>query len=167
MKNKAFIIHPSPTSQRDARVLEQRRLRAAQFFEKGTSQAEVARKLSVSRAAVHYWHTTWERNGKDGLRRSRPGPKSPFTFQKLAAIERILLKGATASGYATDLWTLQRVAEVIRKATRRPLGQTHTWRILRAMGWSNQKPETRYRDRNEAAIKRWKQERWPAIQKKG
>lgn len=167
MKNKPFIIHTSPTSQRDANVREQRRLKAARFFEHGVRQAEIARRLKVSRPAVHYWYSTWRQDGKEALRSRRHGPQSRMNPEHLAIVAQTLLRGAPASGYPTALWTLQRVREVIRKTTRVSFGQTHTWRILRAMGWSNQKPETRYLNRNEAAIKQWKEEKWPAIQKRG
>lgn len=162
-----FIIHPSPASRQDANALEQRRFKAVKLFKKGVHQAEVARQLKVTRTAVHYWYITWEKDGKEGLTRGRPGPKSLFTPEKLKTVERMLLKGAGNAGYSTELWTLQRVAEVIRKTTRVSFSQTHTWRILRAMGWSSQKPETHSRNRNEAAIQRWQQDRWPVIQKKG
>lgn len=167
MNNKPFIIHPSPASHQDAKTLEKRRLKAGALFEKGIRQAQVARRLKVSRVAVHYWYIMWEKKGKEGLRSGRPGPKSRFNGEKISKIRETLLKGAGAAGYNTELWTLARVADMIRRRTRIRIGQTHAWRILRAMGWSNQKPETRYRDRNEAAIKQWKQNRWPAIQKKG
>jgi hypothetical protein len=34
------------------------------------------------------------------------------------------------------------------------------------LGWSCQKPERRALQRNEAAIARWKQSRWPHIKKR-
>jgi transposase len=167
MKNKPFIIHPSPASHHDAKKLEQRRLKAATLFKKGIHQAEIARRLKVSRPAVHYWYITWEKKGKDGLRRTQPGPKSQLTGEKLAKVKRTLAKGPLAAGYDTNLWTLARIADVIRKKTRVSYGTSQVWYLLRSLGWSSQKPETRYRDRNEAAIKRWKEESWPRIQKRG
>lgn len=164
---KPFIIHPSPASHRDVHKLEKRRLKAGHLFAKGTHQAEVARRLAVSRTAVHYWYITWKKKGKDGLRHGRPGPKPRLTGKKLMRVKQALADGPLAAGYSTDLWTLGRVANIINRKTRVSVSQTHTWRILQALGWSNQKPETRYRNRDEAAIKRWKEESWPRIQKKG
>ena len=165
---KPFIIHPSPAShQEDAKDLEKRRLKAGKLFEKKISQAEVARRLKVSRAAAHYWYITWKKKGEDGLRRKRPGPKPQLTEKKLVKIKQALVEGPLSAGYDTNLWTLVRVAAVIQKKVRISYGQSQVWYLLRSLGWSSQKPETRYRNRNEAAIKRWKEERWPAIQKKG
>jgi transposase len=39
-------------------------------------------------------------------------------------------------------------------------------RLLRQMGWSCQKPARRALERDEQAIRVWKQRRWPAIKKK-
>lgn len=164
---KPFIIHPSSASRHDAKALEQRRRKAGKLFAKGVRQAEVARHLKVSRAAVHYWYTTWKKKGTDGLRHHRPGPKSQLTAQKLVKVKRALVAGPIAAGYDTNLWTLARIADTIRKQTRIAYGTSQVWYLLQSLGWTSQKPETRYRDRNEAAIKRWRDETWPRIQKRG
>jgi transposase len=41
----------------------------------------------------------------------------------------------------------------------------HAGRLLRACGWSSQKPVRRARQRDEAAIRRWVQDRWPVLKK--
>lgn len=164
---KPFIIHPSPASHHNAQVLEERRRKAGKLFEKGIRQAEVARRLNVSRTAVHYWHTAWKKKGKGGLLRNRPGPKPHLTEKKLVKIKQALVKGPIAAGYDTNLWTLARIADTIRKKTRISYGTSQVWYLLRSLGWTSQKPETQYRDRNEAVIKRWKEQSWPRIQKRG
>ena len=37
--------------------------------------------------------------------------------------------------------------------------------MLRAVGWTPQRPAGRALERNEAAIRRWKRERWPELKK--
>ncbi len=39
------------------------------------------------------------------------------------------------------------------------------WRLLRALGWTPQRPASRALERNQAAIRRWKQVRWPELKK--
>lgn len=164
---KQFIIHPSPASHQDAKNMERRRFKAGKLFTKGIQQAEVARRLKVSRAAVHYWYITWQKKGKDGLRSNRPGPKPRLTEERLARVKKALVRGPLAAGYDTNLWTLVRVAEVIRRKARVSYGTSQVWYLLHSLGWTSQKPETRYRNRNESAIKRWKKESWQRIQKRG
>lgn len=101
------------------------------------------------------------------MRRKQPGPKSRLTAKKLKRVKKALAKGPLAAGYGTNLWTLARIADVIRKKTKISYGTSQVWYLLRSFGWTSQKPETRYRNRNEAAIKRWKEESWPKIQKRG
>ena len=164
---KPFIIHSSPTSHHDVKKREERRFKAGKLFEKNVRQAEVARRLKVSRSAVHYWYIIWKKKGKDGLRRNQPGPTSRLTNKKLVKIKKVLRDGPLAAGYDTNLWTLARMSTVIRKKIHVSYGTSQVWYLLRSLGWSSQKPETRYRNRNEAAIKRWKEESWPRIQKRG
>ena len=67
------IRRPDPAEVRAAR--EARRLRAAELFALGRTQAEVARDLGVSRQAVSVWHARFAQGGVDALR-SR-GPTGP------------------------------------------------------------------------------------------
>lgn len=167
MKNKPFIIHPSPSSRQDTYTLERRRFKAVRLFERGMKQAEVARQCKATKTAVHYWYATWKQSGKDGLQARRPGPKPRLTQGKADRMKEFLMRGAEAAGYDTDLWTLERIAAALHKQLRVSYKPTQVWYIMRALGWSNQKPETRYRNRNEAAIRRWKRESFPQIQKRG
>jgi transposase len=82
-------------------------------------------------------------------------------------LERILLRGAQAMGYATELWTLRRIGEVIRKQFSVRYSTSAVWRLLVVdMNWSTQKPERRATQRDEAAIDTWRKEQWPQIKKK-
>jgi transposase-like protein len=49
---------------RDFQEMERVRVRAFRMFQKGMAQAEIARKLDVTKQAVFRWKTLW---GKDGL----------------------------------------------------------------------------------------------------
>src|SRR5438270_13975693 len=102
--------------QRDFAAMEQRRMRAVDLFEQGVIPAEVARQVGVSHQIVSDWRGAWRRSGRDGLRGAgRAGRLPKLSRDQLAHVERELLKGAGANGYPNDLWTLQRVAEVIER----------------------------------------------------
>jgi len=81
------------------------------------------------------------------------------------AIEQALLDGPTAFGFSTELWTLPRVADVIQRTTGVVYHPGHVWRVLRQLGWSLQKPTTRARERDEAAIRGWVRQTWPRVKK--
>jgi transposase len=78
----------------------------------------------------------------------------------------MLSKGARAAGFATELWALSQVAQVIEREFGVSYHPGHVWYILREIGFSPQKPEQRARERDEATIARWRQEDWERIKKK-
>jgi transposase len=85
---------------------------------------------------------------------------------QLAELERALLEGAQAHGFASDLWTLGRVAEVIRARFGVCYSQTQTWEILRhRLGWTRQRPARRAIERDDQAIATWIKTDWPRIKK--
>ena len=149
-------------SKRDFKALEKRRLEAARLFAQGRSRAEAARVLGVSWQAANNWCSLWEENGEEGLKAAgRAGRKPKLTPSQLAEVEEELLRGPTAHGYATEVWTLPRIAGLIHKVTDVQYHPGHVWRILRALEWTIQRPEHRAKERNDEAIRRWQKRRWP------
>ena len=129
--------------------------------------ATVARKLGVSRQSVSRWFLQWKRGGPKALRGAgRAGRVPRLHAAHRQQVERALRAGARANSFNTDLWTLPRVAQVIERVTGVRYHAGHVWRVLRAMGWTLQRPARRARERNEEAIRQWVAERWPAVKKK-
>lgn len=146
---------------------QRRRVGAAKLFRKGRSQAKVARQLEVSRQTVSRWHAAWTAGGQEVLAGAgRTGRKSKLSGEQLCQLEAILLAGAPAQGYETDLWTLKRIAQVIRRQFQVTYHASHVWKVLGQLGWSCQRPERKARERNEEAIRRWVRYRWPQIKKR-
>jgi transposase len=89
-----------------------------------------------------------------------------LSHDQLVRVERELLKGAEAHGYPNDVWTLQRVAEVIERLTGVSYHPAHVWSILRqGLKWSWQRPARRATERDDEAIRQWVKKRWPALKK--
>lgn len=146
-------------------ALRERRARAAKLFEQSLPQAEIARRCGVSRTTAMRWYRAWLKRGKkdlDPLPRGRP---NRLTKAKLERIEKALLRGAQAHGFSSELWTLERVAQVIDRVADVRYHPGHVWRVLRSLGWSLQKPTTRARERDEVEIARWKKAEWPRLKK--
>lgn len=151
---------------RDFAGMERRRLTAAKFFQRGVAQAEVSRRLGVSRQAVSVWFAAWRKRGRKALAAAgRAGRKPRLTASKLQKVEAALLKGPRANGFDADLWSLPRIAEVIAHQTGVRYHPGHVWRVMRELGWSAQKPQAKARERDEAAIHHWKTRTWPAVKK--
>jgi transposase len=96
-----------PAALRERERLQARRLRAAELFAAGVTQAEVARQLDVSAQAVSVWHRRWRAGGVEALHSRGPsGPAPRLSDQQLAEVEQALLKGATANGFTGELMLL-------------------------------------------------------------
>lgn len=151
-------------SRKDA---ERRRLQGMMLLEQGYCQSEVARQVGVTPGAVSQWVKAYRRDGPDALKaKVHPGPKPKLSKPQMHRLQKLLLKGATHHGFGTELWTLARIVEVIRKHFAVTYDPSGVWHLLRRMGWTCQKPERRARERNEQAIVAWRKENWPRTKKR-
>jgi transposase len=146
---------------------EARRFRAWELKQQGWKQSAIAQALGVTPGAVSQWLKRAREEGLDSLRR-RVGSGSPprLSAAQRSQLPQLLLRGAEAYGFRGALWTRARVAEVIRREFGVTYNVSHVGRILRVCGWSLQKPVRRARQRDEEAIRAWKEERWSEVEKK-
>jgi transposase len=151
----------------NAAELEQRRRQAIVLLMQGMRPAHVARTVGTTRTSVTRWKHAWKAAGKKGLA-SKPhlGMPPRLIDRQRQKLVKILKRGARKNGYATELWTLERVAEVIEKHFDVSYHPGHVWRVLRSIGWTSQKPERRARERDEKAIAVWRAGDWPRIKKR-
>ena len=149
-------------------VREYRRLRAWELKQQGWKQKDIAEALGVTPGAVSQWmKRAREGDGKEALyRRPAPGAPPRLSERQKAKIPALLEKGAETYGFRGDVWTRKRVAAVIRREFGVTYSPGHVGRILRALGWSLQKPEKRASQRDEEAIQKWVEEEWPKIKKR-
>jgi len=156
------------TSKRPADAGEWRRQRAWQLHQQGWWQKDIAAALGVSRAAVCQWLKCAREGGGVEALRSRPHPGGPakLTAEQRAQIPALLARGAEAYGFGGDVWTAKRIADVIWRTFGVRYHPDHVGRLLRQAGWSVQRPIQRATRRDEAAIRRWREERWPAIKER-
>src|SRR5260370_42002085 len=146
--------------------LERRRRRAIDLLKAGASITDVARRLGCSHSSVILWRDAVRRRGLAALKAKLAAGRPPkLTARQRATLPRLLLRGAPAWGFETELWTTQRIATVIHREFGVRLHRAHVSRMLTALDWSCQKPERRAMERDEAAIERWKRYRWTRIKK--
>lgn len=147
--------------------LEHRRERAIALLEDGRPPVEVARMVGVDRRSVRRWKSAVRTHGRDAIR-ARPTPGRPPKLDEKDAerLRALLLKGARAAGYSTDLWTCPRVAQVIETRFGVNYHVDHVGRLLHSLGFSPQKPTKRALERNEDGIRQWVEKDWPRIKKR-
>jgi transposase len=146
--------------------LEKRRYKAVELLDSGLSLNEVARRIGCNASSVMRWRNERTKHGKKGLK-PKPVPGRP---RKLDAKQRnriigLLLKGAMANGYSTELWTTARIAELIKHRFGITYHRDHIGRLMASLGWSYQKPSKHPLQRDDQAIEQWKHKEWPRIKK--
>lgn len=153
-------------SEAKRKELEKRRLEAGRLLRQGVSQAAVARRMKVAESTVSGWAKRLEYGGLPALKsRGAWGRPRGLSEKQRAQLAQSLKAGALAAGFATELWTLPRIGVLIERRFGRRYSDSQIWRILRAMGFSPQRPARRALERDEAAIAQWKKTRWPALKK--
>ena len=123
-------------------VREWRRKKGYELLRKGVRKTDIARALGVDWKTVRRRERRMENEGGTSWKDVKPsGKPSKLTGKRREALMNILIKGALTRGFPTDIWTLKRVAEVIRQEFGVEYSVTHVWRVLRDLGFSSRVPQ--------------------------
>src|SRR3954469_41352 len=147
---------------------EGRRLRAFELKQQGWSQQRIAQALGVSKGAVSQWMKRARHGGgaRALKRRPAPGAQPRLSKEQRMKLPELLQRGAQAHGFRGEAWTCERVAIVIRREFGVSYHPAHVSRLLKALGQSLQKPQRQANQRDEEAIERWKEQKWPSLKKR-
>jgi len=147
--------------------MAERRNEGVRLLEEGKlSQAEIARSLGVSPAAVCVWAKKLKKHGRGSLQASKAsGRPSNLTPEQKKKLLKKMSAGARASGFETERWTLVRVQSLIEKEFGVHYHPNYISRLLHDLGWSIQKPESRAMEREEDLIRAWLSQDWNRIKK--
>ena len=147
-------------------LLEERRCKIIAFLKRNLSLHEIARRLGCHASSVLRWRNAFRAKGAEGLKAQPASGRPPkLSAPQRLRLVRLLAQGAVAHGYRTELWTTQRIADLIAQRLGVRYHRNHVGKLLHQVGWSHQKPERRAIERDEAAIQTWKQTVWPRVKK--
>ena len=126
---------------------------AIQLLNDGYPPVAVVSLLKVDRRSVRRWRAALRQQGPMALQ-ARPAPGRPpkLSYRDKTRLEKLLLKGAAAAGFPTDLWTWWRIAQTNEEHFGARYRGDHIRHLMRAMGWSSQKPTRRALERDQAVI---------------
>ncbi|MCY2953417.1 MAG: helix-turn-helix domain-containing protein, partial [Planctomycetota bacterium] len=94
----------------------ERRRHAMALFKRGRSLHEVGRRVGTSAASVCRWKQAVDQGASDALIANPvPGRPRKLGERQTQRLLRLLTKGALAYGFPNDLWTLRRIASVVRR----------------------------------------------------
>src|SRR3954451_19478806 len=150
-----------------ADALEWRRFRALHLRREGWSRRAIAEALGVSPVSVSRWFARVRDGGPEALR-ARPGARRPpkLSPAQKRLIPEFLWHGAEAYGFRGEVWTCARVAEVIEEEFGVRYHKGHVSRLLRELQWTPQIPTRRATQRDEGAIRHWRDAVWPDLRRR-
>lgn len=130
----------------------------------GWKSRDIAVALDVTPGAVSQWLTTASSDGTQALvSHPRPGRPTRLSSEQKRLLPDYLSHGAESYGFRGEVWTCSRIVQVIREEYGVSYSPSHVSRLLKALHWTPQIPLTRALQRDEEAIRRWREERWPQL----
>lgn len=133
----------------------------------GWSRHDIAEALDVSPVSVSRWFARVRDGGPEALRaHSSPGPPPKLAAAQKRLIPEFLWHGAEAYGFRGAVWTSARVARMIEDEFGVRYHKDHVGRLLKELHWTPQVPIRRAAQRDEDAIRHWRAEVWPDLQRR-
>ncbi len=143
-----------------------RRLAVQRVFD-GEPASEVTRSYGLGDRTIYRWLRIARENGIDALApKPRSGRGRALSDFEANEVKRWILGGDPRQyGFDFGLWTRQIVSDLIKDRFSIDLGLTAVGDLLHRLGLSPQKPMRRAYERDDAEIKKWKEEVYPEIKK--
>jgi transposase len=151
-----------------AAQFEARREQIAVLLGEGShSNQEIADAIGVSVSTVKRCCKAIEQGGLAALAaKPHPGPKPKLTDAQRQQLLKLIERGALAAGFPTELWTCQRIAEVVQKKFGVSYHPDHLGRILHDLDCTPQLPRKVDPRQDPNAIEEYRKVTWPRIKKK-
>ena len=137
------------------------------LHEEHWSQQKIADFLDVSQSSVSHWFGNESDDPVHGLNdKPHQGADPKIPEEKLElALAMIFELTPAAFGYKDSRWTVDKITRAFRELTGIEYHPSRMRVLLHQYGYSPQKPTQRATQRNEEAIKEWKENKWPDIKK--
>ena len=147
---------------------EERRFECGRLLKEGIlSKSEIARQLGVSRTSVYQWRKRLGSGGIRRLKRRKPsGRGAKLNRTQKRRLSSLLKRGALASGFDTERWTLKRIACLIKSEFEVDYNPNYLPRLLKPLGFSVQKPIDRAAERDDELVEAWIKGDWARIIKR-
>jgi len=159
-----FVVNIGMSHSTRNKDLPEKRRRAIELALAGAKRGQICKELDLVPSTAWRWIKEYKESG-DAVFDKRLGRPSRLSEEDIGKIVDRLTLGPEANGYDTALWTLSRIADVIRDTTGIQYNPNYVAVLMHGLGWSCQKPERRARERNEEAIAGWVAGTWPELKK--
>lgn len=148
----------------DPLLLEQRRFHAIGLHEQGVAPSVIAAGLGVHPQSVRLWLRHYAVGGLDALRaRLHPGPTPRLSDEQKQTWLTLLAQPPSAYGQSGVLWTAAAMATLLRDRFGVRYHPSHVGSMMHELGYSQQLPSKKPRERDPQKITQWKDQHWPGI----
>ena len=144
------------------------RKRAILLLEQGKYQKDVASLLFVNKNSVNTWYKNYKQYGYKGLKEKPQGHKKGIgrlltTEQERQVQNAIIDKMPDQLKLPYALWTRRAIVELIKREFGITIAIRTMGTYLQRWGFTPQKPTKRAYEQNDASVKKWLDEQYPAI----
>jgi transposase len=133
----------------------------------GNSKPQIAYELGCSLATVDNVRRAYRQRGLEGLvPRKSPGRPSRATPEYREALKTAVKTPPQTLGYGFSVWSLARLAQYLKQKTGILLSEDQLGRVLRAEGFSYQRPKHTMKGKRDESAYRRAARRLKALKKK-
>jgi transposase len=152
----------------DHKVLEHMRLLAVDRVLAGEKPSAVAKSFGIYRTSIYKWLRAHRKRGRVALRSTKArGPEPKLSEGQRKKVKRwIVGKDPRQYGFDFGLWTRSIIAAMILDKFEVSLTLPSIGRLLTCLDITPQKPLRRAYERDEKEIRKWKEEKYPALRKR-
>jgi transposase len=153
-------------AERDGAHRVARRLHAVLLNHQELTSGEIAELLEAPRSKVSLWLGQYESHGWEALLEGhRSGRPKQLTSAQLLQLDGMLDSGPVAYGFSSGVWTSPMIGRVIEEefAVRYHVG--HVRKVLKALGFSVQRPRRKLAKADPVAQDRWQRYTYPKLKK--
>src|SRR4051812_45870552 len=151
----------------DPLLLEQQRFNAARMSDQGLEPKVIAASLGFDDQTVRRWLRDYRRGGLEALKaKLHPGPVPRMTEEQKQELLTLLEQppdAYSADGLAGRLWIAAKIARLIKSRFGVSYHPSHVGQMMHDLGYSQQLPHKRPKERDKQKIEQWLKEQWPRI----
>lgn len=153
-------------AERDGAHRVARRIYAVLLNHQRHTSGEIAQLLEAPRSKVSLWLGEYERYGWEALLEGhRPGRPKELTSAQLSQLEGVLDSGPIAYGFSSGVWTSPMIGRVIQEEFDVRYHPGHVRKVLKALGFSVQRPRRQLAKADPAEQDRWQRYTYPRLKK--
>lgn len=155
------------SARHDGAYLVAQRLHAVRLNMEGHTAPQIGSVLGVHRSNVSLWLRHWQEEGLEGiLEEARSGRPSRLGSEERCHLDELIDSGPIAYGFLSGVWTAPMVARLIAEEFGVSYHPGHVRKLLRALGFSLQRPGRLLIRANPLEQERWVRHTYPGLKKK-